>query len=183
MKGIVFNLLEEVVARDHGDDAWERMLGLAGAEGAYTSLGTYPDDEFMDLVGAACKLRDEGEEAVELWFGREALPLLAVRYPEFFEPHSSTRAFLLTLNRIIHPEVRKLYPGADAPVFEFGESNGTLTMGYASQRRLCHFGEGLVEGTAAHYGEAVDISQPSCMRRGDSSCELRIEFSGSAEPG
>ncbi len=182
MKGILFNLLEEVVIREHGEVAWERMLELAAAEGAYTSLGTYPDDEFMDLVGAACRLLDQREEAVELWFGREALPLLADRYPDFFKPHSSTRPFLLTLNRIIHPEVHKLHAGANTPVFDFGDSNGALTMRYVSPRRLCHFGEGLVEGAAAHYGEEVDITQPSCMRRGDESCELRIEFSGSAEP-
>ena len=55
------------------------------------------------------------------WFGREALPLLADRYPDFFEQHPRHQPFLLTLNRIIHPEVRKLYPGADVPNFEFGE--------------------------------------------------------------
>ena len=48
------------------------------------------------------------------------MPLFAVRYPQFFEPHDCTRSFVLTLNDIIHPEVRKLYPGADVPEFDFG---------------------------------------------------------------
>jgi Haem-NO-binding len=179
VKGIVFNLMEEVVVRDHGEEIWERVLVVSGAHGAYTSLGSYPDDEFMSLVAAASEMLGRGEQEVVRWFGREALPLLADRYPDFFEPHTSTKPFLLTLNRIIHPEVRKLYPGADVPNFEFGESNGSLTMSYSSGRRLCAFGEGLVEGAAAHYGETVEISQPRCMRRGDASCEFEIELWGS----
>jgi Haem-NO-binding len=177
VKGIVFNLLEEVVSRDRGEAAWERILRAARADGAYTSLGSYPDDEFTKLVAAVSDAFGQDEEAVVRWFGREALPLLADRYPAFFEPHTSTKPFLLTLNGIIHPEVRKLYPGAGVPMFTFGEEeNGALTMGYRSPRRLCFFGVGLVEGAAAHYGEEVEISQPKCMRRGDPSCELRIEF-------
>ncbi|MGI8461296.1 MAG: heme NO-binding domain-containing protein [Solirubrobacterales bacterium] len=176
MKGIVFNLLEEVVVRDHGEMAWEAVLDSAGAGGAYTSLGSYSDEEFMRLVGAASEALGKPEEEVVRWFGREAIPLFVERYPAFFESHESTEPFLLTLNRIIHPEVRKLYPGADVPSFEFGESNGSLTMSYVSARRLCFFGEGLIEGAAGHYGERAEISQPRCVLRGDPNCEFKIRL-------
>jgi len=53
MKGIVFNLLEAVVRRDYGEDTWEALLEAAAADGAYSSLGNYPDAEMMNLVGAA----------------------------------------------------------------------------------------------------------------------------------
>jgi hypothetical protein len=33
----------------------------------------------------------------------------------FFENVTATKSFLLTLNHIIHPEVRKLHPGAEVP--------------------------------------------------------------------
>jgi predicted hydrocarbon binding protein len=177
VKGIVFNLLEEVVVTDHGADAWENILDASGVDGAYTSLGSYSDDEFMTLVGAASNSLGQDEETVVRWFGREALPLLADRYPVFFDSHVSTRTFLLTLNKIIHPEVRKLYPGADVPNFEFGENGEALSMTYSSKRSLCFFGEGLIEGAAAHYGEKAEITQPQCIRRGDSNCEFRITFS------
>ena len=58
------------------------------------------------------------------------------RCPQLFEPHDSTRSFLLTLNDIIHPEVRKLYPGADVPEFDFDFRAGMLVMGYRSTRKL-----------------------------------------------
>jgi heme-NO-binding protein len=177
MKGVVFNLLEEAVAREHGEDTWDALLEAAGLEGAYTSLGSYPDEDLMGLVGAASSALGIPPDDVVRWFGRSAIPLLADRYPDFFAPHESTRSFVLTLNSIIHPEVRKLYPGADVPVFDYETSSeDRLVMGYASARKLCSFAEGLVEGAAAHYEEEAVIEQPRCMKRGDEKCVLEISF-------
>ena len=82
--------------------------------------------------------RTETDNVVVRWFGRHALLLLSQSYPQLFVPHTSTRPFLLTLNDIIHPEVRKLYPGADVPEFDYDTSDPqTLRMGYRSRRKLC----------------------------------------------
>jgi hypothetical protein len=181
MKGIVFNLLEQVVTRDHGENTWDDLLSSAGLTGAYTSLGSYPDQDLGQLVGAASEALNVSAQDLIRWFGREALPALALAYPGFFEPHADTRSFLLTLNDIIHPEVRKLYPGADVPEFEFALlPDGGLRMGYDSHRKLCAFAEGLIEGAAAQFKQRVSISQPTCMVRGDSRCELVIAFQPAA---
>jgi hypothetical protein len=177
LKGVVFDLLEQAVVRDHGEDAWDDLLGKAGLVGAYTTLGSYPDDHLGRLVTHAAVAFGMPAEDVIRWFGREALPLLAASYPEFFTPHATTRSFLLTLNDIIHPEVRKVYPGADVPWFEIGETaDGDLVMGYNSHRRLCSFAEGLIQGAAAHYAELVRIDQPTCMLRGDPACSLVVHL-------
>lgn len=178
MKGIIFNLLEQVVSRQYGEDAWDDLLDAAGLVGAYTSLGSYPDEDLGKLVGVASRTLSIPANDIIRWFGREALPALAESYPAFFSPHTDTRSFLLTLNDIIHPEVRKLYPGVDVPEFEFDiSSDETLRMGYGSHRKLCAFAEGLIEGAAAHFGQVVSIVQPHCMLRGDESCDLDIMFS------
>ena len=177
MKGIVFTLLAQAVAEEYGEDAWDDMLDGAGLDGVYTSLGDYPDEDLGKLVEQASASVALPAQDVVRWFGRSALPRLAVAYPGFFARHADTRSFLYTLNDIIHPEVRKLYPGADVPWFDFDETpDGGLVMGYASGRRLCAFAEGLIEGAAAHFEEPVSISQPACMLRGDPSCELVIHL-------
>ena len=177
MKGIVFNLLEEIVVREHGEETWEELLDSAGLDGVYTSLGNYPDADLMALVAAASDAVGIAPDDVVRWFGRNALPLLAARYPALFEPHADARAFVLTLNEIIHPEVRKLYPGADTPAFGFDASRpGKLTMDYRSSRRLCAFAEGLLLGAGDHFGQAVAIDQPLCMNRGDERCLIEIDF-------
>src|SRR5712691_7479729 len=163
MKGIVFNLLEDTVSRKYGEDVWDDLLAAAGLEGAYTSLGGYPDGDLLELVDAASAALGLPPDDVVRWFGRSALPLLADSYPQFFEPHRSARPFILTLNDIIHPEVRKIYPGADVPVFDFDAmSDEMLVLGYSSPRQLCPFAEGLVEGAADYYGEHASITQPLC---------------------
>ena len=110
-----------------------------------------------------------------------AMPLLAARYPEFFSPHGSARGLVLALNDIIHPEVRKLYPGAEVPDFDFSEAeNGDLVIGYRSERRLCALAEGFIQGAANHYGERVTMTQPRCMHRGDDKCLIQCSFGGTS---
>lgn len=177
MKGIVFNLLEGAVTSARGEDAWDDLLEAAGLDGAYTSLGNYPDHDLTDLVEAASVATGASQQATVRWFGREALPALAAAYPGFFDPHHDVRAFLYTLNDIIHPEVRKLYPGADVPTFGFSTAeDGTVTMRYGSPRQLCAFAEGLIEGAAAHFGQSVAIEQPRCMLRGDELCTIEVHI-------
>jgi len=177
MKGVVFNLLEAVVRRDYGEDTWEAILEAADADGAYVPLGNYPDDEMMRLVGAASAALKIPADDVVRWFGRNALPLLAQKHPHFFKPHKSTRPFLLTLNDVIHSEVRKLYPGADVPVFTYDTSSSdVLLMHYRSPRKLCSLAEGFIEGAAAHFDEVVSLDQPECMKRGDDRCVLRVSL-------
>lgn len=177
MKGIVFNLLQEAVTREYGEDTWDSLLDAAGLDGAFTALGTYPDGDALKLVGVASNALDVTPEAVLRWFGKSAIPLLAKTYPQFFDEHKTTRPFLLTLNDIIHPEVRKLYPGADVPTFEFDTSSeDALSIGYHSARKMCSFAEGLIDGAADHYGQSVGIEQPECMLRGDERCLIVCSF-------
>jgi hypothetical protein len=181
MKGIVFNLLEEVVRSQLGERAWDDLLDASGSDGIYTSLGNYPDEQLFALVATASRVLEKPADEIVRWFARHAMPLLASKYPQFFEPHTTTRPFLLTLNEIIHPEVRKLYPGADVPEFDFDTSDEqVLVMGYRSPRKLCAFAEGLIEGAAAHYGEQVQIRQSQCMLRGDGKCLLHVRLSREA---
>ncbi|THC41868.1 heme NO-binding domain-containing protein [Massilia sp. Mn16-1_5] len=177
MKGIVFNLLEEAVSTEFGDATWDRLLDDAGLDGAYTSLGSYDDAEIFRLVGVASAALGMPEQDVLRWFGRRAMPLLAKRYPAFFAGHPNTRSFLLTLNNMIHPEVRKLYPGASPPVFDFDTADSEqLVIGYNSARRLCALAEGFMQGAAEHFQEQAAITQSQCMHAGDDKCSFHVRF-------
>jgi predicted hydrocarbon binding protein len=177
MKGIVFNLLEEVVSRHHGLATWDTLLETVELEGAYTSLGNYPDEEIVKLVGAASAALGQPPGEVLRWFGREAMPFLAERYPEFFTAHQTTRPFILSLNNVIHAEVHKLYPGAVCPHFRHVEDNGeTLRLAYRSPRKLCDLAHGFIEGASVYYNETVTVDHLKCMSHGDPECELQIAF-------
>ncbi len=177
MKGVIFNLLEEIVEDEFGADTWDALLEAAEASGVYTSIGSYDDGEMMGLVAAASAQLNLTQDEVLRWFGSKALPRLAERFDQFFAPHKTSRDLLLTLNNVIHPEVVKLYPGAYTPTFHFSsEDHDTLMMEYSSNRQLCSLAEGFVQGTLAFYKEEADIEHPLCVHRGDASCTFRIKF-------
>ena len=183
MKGILFNLAEEVVEQAYGADTWERIIDASQVSGAYTTLGNYPDEEFSKIIGGAVEVLGASEAMVVSSIAEGALPLLSDRYPDFFSGHSSARSFVLTLNEIIHPEVRKLYPGVDVPEFAFtdGGPDGELMVGYQSQRQLCALAEGFIRGAATRFGETVVITHDKCMHRGDPSCQIGCTFT--SQPG
>ncbi len=177
MKGIVFNLLEEAVTAAYGADVWNDLLDEAGADGAYTSLGSYPDGEILALVTAASKALATPPSAVLRWFGRAAMPLLADRYRMFFDDHRTARSFVMSVNDIIHPEVRKLYSGAGCPHFHFQNADdGRLLVGYRSPRQLCHLAHGFIEGASDQFGQVVDVEHLSCMTDGDALCRLAVRW-------
>lgn len=177
MKGIIFNLLEAVVCQHFGEETWEELLEAAGTDGTFTSLGSYPDEELMRLVAAAANKLSLSTTEVVRWAGIQALPLMAERYQQFFQGHSSTRSFLLTLNNVIHPEVLKLYPGADTPIFHYDTSSPDyLVMEYKSRRRMCAFAEGLILGAASYFGEDARIEHTKCIDREEGQCIFYLTF-------
>jgi hypothetical protein len=183
MKGVIFNLLEQIVTDELGAETWDALLEKSKLDGAYTSLGSYPDNDLFKIVAAAAEALGKPPQEIVRWTGIKALPLLAQRYPNFFNPHKTTRTFVLTLNDIIHPEVRKLYPGADVPEFGFDTRDPhVLRMSYQSARKMCAFAEGLITGSAIHFGETTNIHQTKCMHRGDSECLFEIRTTPGVTP-
>jgi len=180
MKGIIFNLLQEVTIQAYGEETWDKLLLARGLDGAYTSLGSYPDEEIQGLVLEASQMLGLTSFDVLRWFGNQAMPLLFKRYPGFFRDPASTRSFLLSVNHIIHPEVRKIYPGAQVPTFEFFDTpDGGLVMSYRSPRKMCALAQGFAEGAAEHYGETIQFTHLECMHRGDEKCLCSISFTSS----
>lgn len=176
MKGVVFNLLETVVTRAHGADAWDDLLDSTGLGGAYTSLGNYDDAELELLAGAAAGALGLTRDEVLRWFGQQAIPILAELYPDFFAPHQSSRPFVEGVNDVIHAEVRKLYTGAACPHFGIRHVTDGIWLEYRSTRRMCALAQGFIEGAANYYCEAVDVEHLSCVTSGAASCEIAIRW-------
>jgi len=175
MKGVIFSAVQSAIERNFGDATWDQIIDDAGLSGAYTSLGNYDDAELVAIITGAPDDTGEGLAERLRWFGKESVPFLVEAFPEFFEG-KLLLDFLPSLNHIIHPEVRKLYPGSTPPDFDlFDEGTDSLTLRYTSERQLCFLAEGFTFGVAAHTGETVEISQPVCMHEGGDHCELRID--------
>jgi hypothetical protein len=175
VKGIIFNLVEDVVRQEHGDLVWDDVVEGAGVAGAYTSLGTYADGELDALASSAGALLGAEPREVVRHVAHEGVAILAARYPEFFTPYPDLDSFLAALNTVIHPEVASRFPGAVIPELSLrAPAPGVVELIYSSERRRCDMAEGLLLGAGEHYAETVQVVQTECMRRGDSVCVLRV---------
>ena len=184
MKGIIFSVVEETICAEYGVQVWDELLTTAGLPGGYSTLGDYPDEELYQLIAVGSHALQTSPEALTRHLGTASLKALSGKYPEFMVPHTNTRDFMLTLNDVIHPEVRKLHPHANPPEFEFSDdSNGDLLVGYRSARRLCAFADGMIVGAAGHFGQSVVVQHDMCTSKGDETCLLRCTFSPRAETG
>lgn len=176
----MFNLVDEVVTEDHGADTWDDILEDAGLHGAYTALGNYPDEDLLAIVRVAADRLQVERADVLRYIGQRSMPMLATRYPAFFAV-DDLRTFLMSLNDVIHPEVRKLYPDAVVPVFDYGDlPDGGLRMTYHSPRQLCYLAEGFALGAATEFDEEIAVEQPTCTWRGDAECVIHVRFAGDA---
>lgn len=159
VKGIIFNITELAVTEALGAEVWEDLLDASGVAGVYSALGDYPASELVAISQAAADHLGITLEETLVWVGENVVPTLADRYPQFFE-HDNTIEFIQTLDGLVHEEVRKLYEGADPPRFEVepvGPNRVLIT--YSSRRCMAALAHGMIQGTAAQYGEQVVIER------------------------
>lgn len=185
MKGIIFNLVEDAVCEAHGEQVWDQLLTAAGLDGGYTSMGDYPGEELHVLVGAASRALGVPTDEVVRSLGHGAALGLSVQYSQFFTPHGRSIDFVVTLNDVIHAEVRKMSRRADPPEFVFTRvDDAELLVEYRSRRGFCMLADGMLGGTATYFGEQATIVHEQCTHRGDPVCLMRCRFTpATAESG
>ena len=57
MRGIVFNVMQDVFEAEFGAAAWDAVLAHARVDGAYTALAAYGDAEFAKSRVGGCRRR------------------------------------------------------------------------------------------------------------------------------
>lgn len=177
MIGYIFNTLESVVKDELGEQVWDELLEQAGSKGVYHSLGNYDDEEVIKLVVAAAEKLGKSPAEILRWFGEHAVDRFYEKWPEMFTRFEHMFEFVLSLNDIIHPQVKQLYPGAHVPYFKtISQTDNELTVEYTSSRKMCHLAEGLILGSAKQFKCAVEVTQPRCVHDNDESCHLLIKI-------
>lgn len=175
MKGIVFTMLADMVVEKFGLEVWDELLSKAEDDGIYVSTETYPDEALIALVVAAHEKSGIPVNDLVRAFGEYMFPIFYQKNPSFFKEGQTLKDFLLTVDQVIHVEVRKLHPGANLPEFKYvDENDAELTMIYASPRKLCMLAEGLIAGAATHFNTQYTLDHSTCMHDGADSCSLHL---------
>jgi len=171
--GVIFASFVDYVAARHGSDVASEILS---DQPVFLLSEAYEDERLLALINRASELTGIPESELVHQVGVfTAQQTFARLYPAFFAVAGGTRAFLLSVETFIHELVRATIPNASPPrlhVQPLGDDG--VTINYTSSRRLCALLAGLVEGTARHYGEEVEVDQTDCMLRDDPACVFEI---------
>ena len=74
--------------------------------------------------------------------------------------------------------MRKLFKDAITPRFTYDDpSPDRLIIHYTSERKLCHFMEGLIEGVADFYNSPIQYKQTRCALDEGDTCDFELTFS------
>lgn len=164
MKGVVFTVFQEMVEDQFGLDMYDRLVEStelpSGA--TYTAVGTYDHSELIKLVGQLSKETNTPVPALVKAFGRHLFGALAGAYPQFAEEVDNSIEFLASIEGYIHVEVKKLYPEAELPRFEFAQlEEDQWELKYYSARPFADLCEGLIEASIEHFGDPIELTRES----------------------
>jgi hypothetical protein len=137
-------------------------------DGAYTSVGDYPDSEFTALVDRLAAMEERDSDEIMREFGVAAFPQLGALHPEWLDNVGDLFQLLSGIEVVIHTQVRRLYPDSQPPLITATQdADGVIDVIYVSRRGLIPFCQGLIEGAAQHFDDACEVRVTSVVREGD----------------
>ena len=178
MKGVIFNVLEEMVEDNYGMAVWNEILDEAEQhEGIFIAGQSYADETLFQFVQIICDKLQQPSDLVITVFGEYLFSKLVERHKVLIEGQTDLDTFLKNIDSIIHVEVGKLYVDPNLPSIEcFDLDTNKMTMRYRSPRKLCPLAEGLIRGASSYFEQAIKITHTTCMHKGSDHCDLEIEY-------
>jgi len=169
MKGIVFTEFLEMVEEKFGYEVVDHIIeeSKLDSNGIYTSIGTYPHSEIVQLLMNLSDKVDLDPSLLLKEFGKYLFDTFLASYPQFFSATDNAFAFLHSIDNHIHVEVLKLYPDATLPKFVSKETeDGAMIMTYKSERKMAALAEGLIEKSIVYYKEECTIKSENIKEDG-----------------
>jgi hypothetical protein len=181
MKGDIFNMFEDFICETWDDETYEKIYASACPhlknKDPYVGPGTYADEDLMTLVGVACDTGNVSQSDAVNAFGKYCFPKLLKKMPELTATYVTPKELLLSVEPIIHVEVRKLYKDTELPRFYYEDkSSDTLTMIYQSKRRLYDFVDGMIQGVSTYYQVPISSSLEVIEWQGDEAGKFDLKF-------
>ena len=176
MHGIVFEELREFVWRSHGPQTWAELLAAAVPDRRfYAPDAGYPDEELEALVAEISKRTGSTRGELLHTFGEFVAPTLLELYRPMLDPAWSLLDLLENVEETIHRVVRLDDPTASPPNLRVERAGDErVVIHYESERKMCDFAKGIVNGLQGEYGQQVDVTDLSCMHKGDPTCTIEV---------
>ena len=160
MKVIIFTEFLELVEDKFGLDVLDEILDMSEDDGVYTAVGSYDHRDLVKLIVNLSKKTGIDAGTLQQVFGKVAFQALLRSIPmqSGIQSAQNTLQFIRLVEEYIHVEVKKLYPEAMPPTFDFvNEQDAERIFDYNSARCMSHVCLGLIEGCADHFDDDIEI--------------------------
>ncbi|MFM2590231.1 heme NO-binding domain-containing protein [Vibrio sp. TBV020] len=161
MKGIIFTEFMDLVEQKFGLEVLDSLLENTGDSGVYTAVGSYDHRNLVKLIVQLSKHSGISPEELQRVFGQSVFNNLYNTLPDnnSLQACKTSFQFIKLVEDYIHIEVKKLYPEANPPSFDFvSESETEMIFDYVSARCMSHVCLGLLEGCAEFFDEKLSTS-------------------------
>ncbi len=177
MHGLIFFFIhkftEKVAGGAPGWHAVRDSVGLTAK--SYAPVAQYPDAEAICLLRGIAEQLQQPLDAVLEQFGEFLAPQLLSFSSNLIQPEWRTLDLIENTEAVIHAFVRRTNPGAAPPVLQCVRTSvNELHLIYGSARHLCGLAKGIIRGVARHYRDHIEVTEQSCMLRGDPFCALHV---------
>ncbi len=170
MKGIVFREFIDMVESQFSPATADAIIEASSlsTNGSYTTVGTYPHQEMVDLVSNLSTHTGMAVPDLLRHFGRHLFGRFVEVHPNMTNAFNDVFSLLSALEHTIHVDVNKLYRDAELPSFSH-EQDGQQQMVfvYRSRRRMSDFAHGLIEGCITHFDEPISIQREDLPPQGE----------------
>lgn len=180
MKGIIFTEFMDLVEQKFGLDELDSLLLESDDSGVYTSVGSYDHRKLVKLIIQLSKRTGISPEQLQRVFGQSAFKNLFNSLPNnsSLQECKSSFQFIKLVEDYIHIEVKKLYPEANPPRFDFiSETSTEMVFDYVSVRCMSHVCLGLMEGCAEFYNDELSIAMEKVSSDG-SQVRFKVDLIG-----
>jgi predicted hydrocarbon binding protein len=175
MQGFVFSEFQEYVQRTYGFETWDEIAKKLNLEGRnYGLFHSYPTEDLEHMISTLSMSINKPYQEILEEFGSFTAPKLWRISKRMIPSKWSLPDLLANLMGFTNQLLAHAISGVDAPPTMRCERTGPdqVTIHYFSPRKMCYFGKGIVKGLGKQYGSEVSVTEPKCLLRGDSECEI-----------
>jgi predicted hydrocarbon binding protein len=178
MRGIVVSGLEDYICSKVGLNQWHTAIDvcLDKDKQIITAAEYYDDEKVLQIITVLTEQLNEPVTDFITDFGKHLFETLKNFYSFLLEDIDSFDSLLMSLDQVIHSNVKKVHPDALVPKFTI-ESNATgWTVKYESERKLCYLAIGLLHGAADYYDIKINLEHLKCMHNKSDHCLFEINL-------
>jgi hypothetical protein len=179
MYGLVNKAIEDLITREHGEQAWQQIAERAGLESpGFLSMDQYPDRVTYGLVGSASEVLEvEAERLLEAFGEFWVLYTAQEGYGELLDLSGRNfEEFLMNLDNL-HTRVGLNFPDLRPPSLRCEKTGPTtFDLHYRSEREgLAPMVIGLLRGLATRFEVELDVRHRRPGERADDHDVFEIE--------